>query len=112
MTIRISIYALADILEENYYALTTTGREALLNIRTDLEHGLFKETHKEWGTSDGDILEVLEFMEKEFYRDGKMDVQAGEWQSRKRQGLQEDVTIRRLASIANQIKAQKASAQE
>jgi len=100
MTIKIPMSDLVDILEENYYTLTVTGRQALIDIRTDLENGLFAPDHQEWRTNDGDILDALTSMEKEFLRDGKMDLPAGEWYARKRGSLAEDPAIQRLVELA------------
>ena len=99
MTIKISTAELVEILEENYYALTTTGRQALLNIRADLEHKLFNENHKEWGTNDGDILDAIDIMEKEFYRDDKMDVPAREWQIKKYGSFTESPVFEKLKDL-------------
>jgi hypothetical protein len=103
MTIKIPMDDLVEILEENYYVLTVTGRQALIDIRSDLDHGLFNVNHKEWGTNDGDILDALVWMEKEFVRENKMDLAAGEWHSRRRKSLAEDPAIQRLVELAQLV---------
>lgn len=74
------IARLAELLEENYYTLTTTGAEAVEIARDDLARQYFSNgTNEEWQTTDSDIKSAIDYLEIKMHVEGKLGVPAILW---------------------------------
>jgi hypothetical protein len=70
---------LIEILEENYYTLTTTGAEAVATIFDEYSRGSFEPNLEEWGISSDRLLQVINSMVDDWCKTGKMDTPAVEF---------------------------------
>jgi hypothetical protein len=74
------IARLAELLEENYYAIITTGAEAVETARDDLARLHFNNgTNEEWGTTDDDIKSAIDYLEIKMHVEGKLNMPAILW---------------------------------
>lgn len=76
---RIKKKELKELLEENYYTLSTTGAQAMAIIFEEYANGQFAPNLEEWGITSDRLLQVINELVDEWLADGKMDVRAMDW---------------------------------
>lgn len=76
---------LMDLLDENYYTLTSTGSDAAYTIISEFGEGLFLPNLEEWGITAVEFIEAYNDMIDEWLEDGKMDIPAMEWAKKNRE---------------------------
>ena len=64
---------LAVILEDEYYNLATTGREAIANMLQDFDAGRFAENIQEWGVSQEKLLQAINQVIDKLFEENKLD---------------------------------------
>ena len=74
---------LMNLLEENYYTLSTTGAEAMAIIFEEYSQGRFTENLSEWGISSERLLKVINEMFDNWLNEGKMDTRAIDYRKKK-----------------------------
>jgi hypothetical protein len=75
---------LMNLLEENYYTLSTTGAEAMASVFDDYSQGRFTENLPEWGISSERLLKVINEMFDNWLNEGKMDTRAIDYRKKRK----------------------------
>jgi hypothetical protein len=76
---------LMELLDENYYTLTSTGGEAAYAIISDFAEGRFLPNLEEWGIDAVEFIMAYNDLIDQWLADGKMEVPAMEWSKNNRE---------------------------
>ena len=71
---RSQLLDIAEILEENYYTLSVSGADAIVNIYDEIEAGHFDAQVLEWGITMGELYEAVAELRRKLTREGKIQV--------------------------------------
>ena len=67
---------IAEILEENYYTLSSTGDDAIETAKSDLESGYWSNNPDNTYT-DNEVSAAIEYLRVKFHIEGKLKTSAG-----------------------------------
>lgn len=65
-----------EILEENYYSIGATGRQAISSIWFEISAGYFDDQLVEWGIEFPKLFDIINRLAHTLYMTGKWDLMA------------------------------------